>query len=128
MTEYRKQRVQKLIEEAKQYTTFSGLLKNNRKLYNNLHSMGVLREATSHLKRKIRREFKGSYIKTDRLLQTALKFNSAKELRQKDLSVSMLLYRNGVDINEFYDNKDDVNYVKQIDQYLKEINLESIVK
>lgn len=108
----RKYTKDQLIKKAKKYKTFKGLLKN-RYLYYTLHNYGILREATSHLKRAIpRTRFSKPVLDLAVVIEAIRNCKTPTEIYRKHASMALICRRNNIDVRELYDNINDENYIR----------------
>lgn len=99
---------------AQQYKTFSDLLEN-RQLYYKLHTRGILKEATSHLVRKIpRNQYSKTVVDLNKLIYPIKNFSSYTEWHNECQSHYIVLRRHGVDTAELFDNINDQTYVNNL--------------
>lgn len=115
-----------LLLQAKQYDSFTKLLRYNRKLYYALHNNGILREGTRHMKRRVNR-FSFGVLDIKSILEPAVKCKSLSEFIKTYRSHYTILRRYGIDTKELFDNIDNKQYVLGVIKQLMEINKENLV-
>lgn len=115
-----------LISMAKEHKTFQSLLKD-RKLYYKLHNRGILKEATMNLKR-LRPRYTVGVVDLKKLISTIYKYDSYTEFGVRDQSAYIILRRHGIDTYELFENKDNIEYVKNVFKEFGERQLEKFIK
>lgn len=88
--------------------------------------LGLLDSVCSHMPKPKQRKYRTSVMMVGNLLGPAFKYEDIGSFIKNDYSAYLACLRNGFDLQEFFDNKDDVAYLQKLLLNIEKVLVERV--